>query len=77
MNIGIDIDDTITDLSEVFFKYGKLYNEEKNIDFYIDKTMQTNIKGIYIGGDATGHFRGAMQSMASGILIANQICNKK
>ena len=41
--------------------------------FEIDNTMQTNVKGIYIGGDATGHFRGAMQSMASGILIAKHI----
>ena len=44
--------------------------------FEIDNTMQTNVKGIYIGGDATGHFRGAMQSMASGILIAKQISNR-
>lgn len=35
--------------------------------------METNIKGIYIGGDATGHFRGAMQSMASGVIIAREI----
>ena len=41
--------------------------------FEIDNTMQTNVEGIYIGGDATGHFRGAMQSMASGILIAKHI----
>ena len=41
--------------------------------FEIDENMQTNVKGIYIGGDATGHFRGAMQSMASGVLIARKI----
>lgn len=41
--------------------------------FEIDDTMQTNVKGIYIGGDAAGHFRGAMQSMASGVLIAKHI----
>lgn len=44
--------------------------------FKINNTMQTNVKGIYIGGDATGHFRGAMQSMASGILIARQIVDR-
>ncbi|MBR6504626.1 MAG: NAD(P)/FAD-dependent oxidoreductase [Clostridia bacterium] len=41
--------------------------------FEIDNSMETNIKGIYIGGDATGHFRGAVQSMASGIIIAREI----
>lgn len=41
--------------------------------FEIDNFMETNIKDIYIGGDATGHFRGAMQSMASGVIIARKI----
>ena len=45
--------------------------------FEIDNTMQTNTKGIYIGGDATVHFRGAMQSMASGILIAKHIIKQR
>jgi uncharacterized FAD-dependent dehydrogenase len=39
----------------------------------LNKNLESNIKGIYIGGDITGHFRGAMQSMVSGILIANHI----
>lgn len=39
----------------------------------LDKKLQSNIKGIYIGGDITGHFRGSMQSMISGILIARNI----
>ena len=44
--------------------------------FIIDKDFQTNIDGIYIIGDATGHFRGAMQAMASGLLCAKSILNK-
>ena len=31
MNIGIDIDDTISNTAESFFKYGKKFNEERNI----------------------------------------------
>ena len=30
MNIGFDIDDTITNSSEVFIKYAKEYNQKKN-----------------------------------------------
>ena len=29
--------------------------------FVISKELETNIKGIYIIGDVTGHFRGALQ----------------
>ena len=39
--------------------------------FILNDDFQTNVNGIYIIGDATGHFRGAMQAMASGILCAN------
>lgn len=39
MNIGIDIDDTITDLSCIFLKYARKYNQENRIDFSIDKTQ--------------------------------------
>ena len=31
MIIGIDIDDTITDLSDIFLKYATLYNKENEI----------------------------------------------
>lgn len=44
--------------------------------FILNKNFETNIDGIYIIGDATGHFRGAMQAMASGILCANAILKK-
>ena len=44
--------------------------------YIIDKDFQTNIKGIYVIGDACGHFRGAMQAMASGLLCARNILNK-
>jgi len=45
--------------------------------FILDKNFQTNIKGIYIIGDATGHFRGSMQAMASGLLCANAILKEE
>lgn len=35
--------------------------------------LQSTVRGIYIGGDITGHFRGAMQAMASGLLIADSL----
>ena len=38
-NIGIDIDDTITNSSEVFIKYAKQYNKEHGIEFRIDTTQ--------------------------------------
>jgi len=38
MNIGIDIDDTITNSSEVFVKYAIKYNKEKKINYPIDTT---------------------------------------
>lgn len=44
--------------------------------FILNRDFQTNIEGIYIIGDATGHFRGAMQAMASGILCANDLLKK-
>ena len=31
MRIGIDIDDTITNSSDIFVEYAKQYNKEKNI----------------------------------------------
>lgn len=43
--------------------------------FILKNNFETNIDGIYIIGDATGHFRGSMQAMASGILCANAILN--
>lgn len=45
--------------------------------FILNKDFQTNIEGIYIIGDATGHFRGAMQAMASGILCADEILKRE
>ena len=47
--------------------------------FILNRDFQTNVDGIYIIGDATGHFRGAMQAMLSGILCANELLkeNKK
>ena len=45
--------------------------------FILDKDFQTNVDGIYIIGDATGHFRGAMQAMASGTMCASKLLDKK
>ena len=36
MNVGIDIDDTITNSSEVFVKYARIYNETHNITYKIN-----------------------------------------
>ena len=36
MNIGIDIDDTISNSSEIFIKYAKIYNKENYINFKIN-----------------------------------------
>lgn len=36
MNVGIDIDDTITNSSEVFVKYARIYNEIHNITYEIN-----------------------------------------
>jgi len=36
LNIGIDIDDTITNSSEVFVKYAKIYNQIHNITYKIN-----------------------------------------
>lgn len=43
--------------------------------FILSDTMETTCKGIYIAGDATGHFRGAIQAMASGALVGDNICD--
>ena len=44
--------------------------------FILNKNFETNIDGIYIIGDATGHFRGVLQAMASGLLCAEAILNE-
>lgn len=44
--------------------------------FILNKNFQTNVDGIYIIGDATGHFRGSMQAMASGILCAKAMLDE-
>ena len=43
----------------------------------IDKNFQTNISGLYVGGDGAGLTRGLMQASANGILLANILVNKK
>ena len=36
MVIGIDLDDTITNSSDIFIKYAKIYNKEKKINYKIN-----------------------------------------
>ena len=41
--------------------------------YKLSKTFETNIEGLYIGGDASGFFRGLMQAMISGKIISDDI----
>lgn len=41
--------------------------------YKLSKSFETNIKGLYIGGDACGYFRGLMQAMISGKIISDGI----
>ncbi|MCB9029498.1 MAG: NAD(P)/FAD-dependent oxidoreductase [Deltaproteobacteria bacterium] len=47
------------------------------IKMKISSEFESNISGLYIGGDAAGHIRGSMQAMASGTLIGRHILRKK
>lgn len=44
--------------------------------YNLSNNFETNIDGIYIGGDATGYFRGVMQAMVSGKVISDDIKRK-
>lgn len=44
--------------------------------FNLDKNFMTNEKGVYVGGDAAGHFIGVLQAMVSGHVIADDILEK-
>ena len=41
--------------------------------YKLSNNFETNIKGLYIGGDISGYFRGIMQSMISGKIISDDI----
>lgn len=43
----------------------------------LNNNLETNIKGLYCGGDGAGISRGLAQAGASGIIIARDILNKK
>ncbi len=62
MNIGIDIDDTLNNLSDILIEYGKRYNKENAIEYEIqkdkydfeeafgwNKEQEDNFKKQYIG----------------------------
>ena len=42
----------------------------------VEKTFETKIKGLYVGGDGAGITRGLAQAGASGVWIARNIINK-
>ncbi len=42
----------------------------------LNKNFETNIKGIFIGGDVNGNFRGALQAMISGVIIGRVLGNE-
>lgn len=44
--------------------------------YKLSKGFETNIKGLYIGGDACGFFRGLMQAMISGKIISDNILKR-
>jgi uncharacterized protein len=44
--------------------------------FQIDSHMQTNIPGLYVIGDVSGHVRGVIQAVATGMLVADTIKNR-
>lgn len=44
--------------------------------YKLSKGFETNIEGLYIGGDACGFFRGLMQAMISGKIISDDILMK-
>lgn len=41
--------------------------------YLLNDNLETNIKNLYIGGDACGYFRGFMQAMISGKIISDSI----
>lgn len=45
MNIGIDIDDTITNLSEIFIKYAREYNKLKK---FIIISMLMSLSNLWL-----------------------------
>ncbi|MBU0505663.1 MAG: NAD(P)/FAD-dependent oxidoreductase [bacterium] len=42
----------------------------------LNSSFESSRQGLYVLGDATGHFRGALQAMVSGVLVAQAIQNK-
>lgn len=43
----------------------------------VDKNFQTNIKGLYAGGDGAGITRGLMQASVNGVVLANILSQSK
>ena len=42
-----------------------------------DETFETNIKGLYVGGDGAGITRGLMQASVNGVVLGNILSNRK
>lgn len=64
---GIASDETLLYGVEVKFYSNKVIVEE---DF------QTNIEGLYVGGDGAGITRGLMQASVNGVVLARILCDK-
>lgn len=63
---GMASDDTLMYGVEVKFYSNEVITDDK---------FRSNIKGLYFGGDGSGHTRGLMQASANGVLIARDLVN--
>ena len=72
----IDIDKVIPGFaSEDNIVYAPSFELGEN-KYKLSKSFETNVEGLYIGGDASGYFRGLMQAMISGKIISKDILQK-
>lgn len=65
---GIASDETLLYGVEVKFYSNKVL---------VDDTFQTNIKGLYVGGDGAGITRGLMQASVNGVVLGRILSNRK
>lgn len=61
---GMAMEDTLLYGVEVKFYSNEVITDEK---------FESNIKGLYFGGDGSGHTRGLMQASANGVMIARNL----
>lgn len=77
------IKEMIIDIDKVLYGFANRDNivytpsfELAGDKYKLSKGFETNIKGLYIGGDACGFFRGLMQAMISGKIISDNILKR-